>query len=123
SYLANKTIVAPNVSDKNAVWESFAEDAFGENTNAGNYNKDDVVMLVMPQTEADFKALVPELNKALDAGAEVVYMNARHTNNETTKELITNNLVAVLKSKGYTLVKDKSQNKINKGTKIEIFKA
>lgn len=123
SYLANKTIIAPNVNSNNVVWENFAEEAFGENTNAGNYSKDDVVMLVMPQTEADFKALVPELNKALVAGAEVVYMNPRHTNNETTKELITTNLVAVVKAKGYTLVKDKSQNKINLGTKVEIFKA
>lgn len=123
SYLANKTIVAPNVNSNNAVWESFAEEAFGENTNAGNYSKDDVVMLVMPQTEADFKALVPELNKALEAGAEVVYMNARHTNNETTKKLITNNLVKILKDNGYTLSKDKSQNKINQSTKVEIFKA
>lgn len=123
SYLANKTIIAPNVNSNNAVWESFAEEAFGENTNAGNYSKDDVVMLVMPQTEADFKALVPELNKALEAGAEVVYMNARHTNNETTKKLITNNLVKILKDNGYTLSKDKSQNKINQSTKVEIFKA
>lgn len=123
SYLANKTIIAPNVNDNNVVWESFAEDAFGENTNAGNYSKDDVVMLVMPQTVTDFNALVPELNKALAAGAEVVYMNPRHTNNEVTKDLITNNLVAVVKAKGYTLVKDKSQNKINLNTKVEIFKA
>lgn len=123
SYLADKTIIAPNVSDKNVVWENFAEEVFGENTNAGNYSKDDVVMLVMPQTEADFRALVPELNKALDAGAEIVYMNERHTNNETTKELITKNLVGEVKAKGYTLVKDKSQNKINQSTKVEIFKA
>ena len=123
SYLANKTIIAPNVNDNNVVWESFAEDAFGENTNAGNYSKDDVVMLVMPQTVTDFNALTPELNKALVAGAEIIYMNVRHTNNEVTKELITDNLVAVVKSKGYTLVKDKSQNKINLGTKVEIFKA
>lgn len=123
SYLANKTIIAPNVNDNNVVWESFAEEAFGENTNAGNYSKDDVVMLVMPQTVTDFNALTPELNKALAAGAEVVYMNPRHTNNEVTKELITDNLVAVVKSKGYKLVKDKSQNKINLGTKVEIFKA
>lgn len=123
SYLANKTIIAPNINSNNVVWESFAEDAFGENSNAGNYSKDDVVMLVMPQTEADFKALVPELNKALAANAEVIYMNERHTNNETTKKLITNNLVKILKDNGYTLFKDKSQNKINQGTKVEIFKA
>lgn len=123
SYLANKTIIAPNVNSNNVVWESFAEEAFGENTNAGNYSKDDVVMLVMPQTEADFKALVPELNKALAANAEVIYMNERHTNNETTKKLITNNLVKILKDNGYTLSKDKSQNKINQSTKVEVFKA
>lgn len=123
SYLANKTIIAPNVNNNNVVWESFAEESFGENTNAGNYSKDDVVMLVMPQTEADFKALVPELNKALAANAEVIYMNERHTNNETTKKLITNNLVKLLKDKGYTLSKDKTQNKINQSTKVEIFKA
>lgn len=123
SYLANKTIIAPNVNSNNVVWENFAEEAFGENTNAGNYSKDDVVMLVMPQTEADFKALVPELNKALAANAEVIYMNERHTNNETTKKLITNNLVKILKDNGYTLSKDKSQNKINQSTKVEIFKA
>lgn len=123
SYLANKTIIAPNVNSNNVIWESFAEEAFGENTNAGNYSKDDVVMLVMPQTEADFKALVPELNKALAANAEVIYMNERHTNNETTKKLITNNLVKILKDNGYTLSKDKSQNKINQSTKVEIFKA
>ena len=123
SYLANKTIIAPNVNSNNVVWENFAEEAFGENTNAGNYTKDDVVMLVMPQTVSDFNALTPELNKALVAGAEVVYMNPRHTNNEVTKELITDNLVAVVKAKGYTLAKDKSQNKINLGTKVEIFKA
>lgn len=123
SYLANKTIIAPNVNSNNVVWENFAEEAFGENTNAGNYSKDDVVMLVMPQTESDFKALVPELNKALAANAEVIYMNERHTNNETTKKLITNNLVKILKDNGYTLSKDKSQNKINQSTKVEIFKA
>lgn len=123
SYLANKTIIAPNVNSNNVVWESFAEESFGENTNAGNYSKDDVVMLVMPQTEADFKALVPELNKALAANAEVIYMNERHTNNETTKKLITNNLVRILKDNVYTLSKDKSQNKINQSTKVEIFKA
>lgn len=123
SYLANKTIIAPNVSDKNVIWENFAEDAFGENTNAGNYSKDDVVMLVMPQTEADFKALLPELNKALAVGAEIIYMNVRHTNNKTTKELITNNLVAVVKARGYTLAKDNSQNILNRSDKVEIFKA